>query len=100
MKKFTRFILGTALFYFVFSFAALYFFIVNDFVWSLMVSLISTVIFVPANIASQRFQTASFIFPAISALAAHNLVLDPHRRRRRSFPSAGPDIRARVGRQG
>ena len=30
MKKFTRFILGTALFYFVFSFAALYFFIVND----------------------------------------------------------------------
>ena len=86
MKKFTRFILGTALFYFVFSFAALYFFIVNDFVWSLMVSLISTVIFVPANIALQKFlngnrfsravrinserpsemlfQTASFIFPA------------------------------------
>ena len=55
MKKFTRFILGTALFYFVFSFAALYFFIVNDFVWSLMVSLISTVIFVPANIALQKF---------------------------------------------
>ena len=55
MKKFTRFILGIALFYFVFSFAALYFFIVNDFVWSLMVSLISTVIFVPANIALQRF---------------------------------------------
>jgi len=52
MKKFTRFILGTALFYFVFSFAALYFFIVNDFVWSLM---ISTVIFVPANIALQKF---------------------------------------------
>lgn len=55
MKKFTRFILGTALFYFVFSFAALYFFIVNDFVWSLMISLISTVIFVSANIALQKF---------------------------------------------
>lgn len=55
MKKSTRFILVTTVCYFVFSFFALYFFVMEDFGQSLIVSLISTVIFIPANVALQKF---------------------------------------------